>query len=347
MTEATPERGFWSFFDDVRQTCDVTELNVALSKLHAKAAAIKAHVTGQEGNRTFKYADLPSFLAEINPMLAELGLCMQQLTTGSCLITRLGHNSGQWIMVKTDIHAALGDRYSMPDLLKAMTRARRMAAFAILNISGQDDEKAEPPGRSQTQATPPPPPPNVPKEDQRFLGDAEQGQGAFWFHSARVVADGTNDKGKWQLWEAATTTGERFVTFSDGDAKLVNDMANAGVCCMVAWKHEVRNNRERYTLTKLSPMDANVTEPAWGSVTITATEAKKMKDGRVIAQTNRGAFGVRPGPAAEIVETAAGSGVEFRALVNATKAVRLITEVVEETEEPAADVPPAAEDWTP
>jgi hypothetical protein len=90
-----------------------------------------------------KYADMNAVLEAVRKPLAEQGLAITQTTEvrdGTfCLVTRLGHSSGQW----------LAGEFPLPppgkshEIGSAMTYAKRYSLSAIAGVSADEDEDGQ------------------------------------------------------------------------------------------------------------------------------------------------------------------------------------------------------------
>lgn len=112
----------------------------------AKAQAELKNATLNKVNPHFKsrYADLAGIRDTVTPVLSKHGLSIVQFTTvnqyGFCLVTRLMHESGQYIE----------GRYPLPELLdkpqamgSAVTYARRYTLSAMCGIAAEEDDDGE------------------------------------------------------------------------------------------------------------------------------------------------------------------------------------------------------------
>ena len=87
-----------------------------------------------------RFASLEATLTKINPIFSKHGLALTHWPSGNQLISRLEHESGQWIMSAYDISAIKKDPQQMGS---AITYARRYCAQAIAGICGGEDDDAE------------------------------------------------------------------------------------------------------------------------------------------------------------------------------------------------------------
>lgn len=112
----------------------------------AKAQGEMSNATLNKINPHFKskYADLAGIRDTVTPVLSKHGLSIVQFTQltniGFCLITRLLHESGQYIE----------GQYPLPELLdkpqamgSAVTYARRYTLSAMCGIAAEEDDDGE------------------------------------------------------------------------------------------------------------------------------------------------------------------------------------------------------------
>lgn len=100
-----------------------------------------------------KFASLNAGLAEIRPIFSKHGLSITQWPSmnekGHCVVTIIGHSSGQWI--KSEMNLLL-QKQDMQGIGAALTYAKRQMAFAAAGISGEDDDDgnsvSKPPSQS-------------------------------------------------------------------------------------------------------------------------------------------------------------------------------------------------------
>lgn len=164
----------------------------ALSKVQAELENPKKNSRSYD----FSYADLPSILAHVRPILAKHGMSIVQAPTraepGSVgLKTTLYHKDGHSIEEAFELPIpTLGGKKSQAQCAgAAITYARRYALAAMLGVSQSDDIDAEeynrPPG-TQKPSKPKPPP----KPPQGKPVDAMQAVESA-FADAQTVASGT------------------------------------------------------------------------------------------------------------------------------------------------------------
>lgn len=124
----------------MNQSTEVKDLFTALNKAQAELkGALK-----DSSNPFFKskYADLESVWEACRPSLAKHGLAVTQTTdflpdAGVCVVTTLGHTSGQWIKGVLPIMAKAQDPQGIGS---AITYARRYSLAAIVGIVQVDDD---------------------------------------------------------------------------------------------------------------------------------------------------------------------------------------------------------------
>lgn len=129
--------------EDLEASQDIEELISAVSLFQSKAPVIPKNAK----NPFFgsKYADLPTIVEEIKPLLAECGLAVLQLpealdefpVTRIVLRTIVAHVSGQWIESKTELPLSKQDPQGAGS---AITYARRYGLCAALGIVADEDD---------------------------------------------------------------------------------------------------------------------------------------------------------------------------------------------------------------
>jgi hypothetical protein len=131
------------------QSAEVKDLFTALAKAQSE---IKGAVKDSE-NPFFhsKYADLESVWDACRDALTKNGLSVIQTTeynpdVGTCIVTTLGHSSGQWIKGSLPIMAAKKDPQGIGS---AITYSRRYALAAIVGVVQVDDDGEGAMGRSK------------------------------------------------------------------------------------------------------------------------------------------------------------------------------------------------------
>jgi len=123
--------------------------NTSLNKLAPALAKAQAEMTNATLNKVnphfrSKYADLAGIRDTVTPVLSKHGLSIVQFTSltniGFCLVTRLLHESGQYIE----------GQYPLPELLdkpqamgSAVTYARRYTLSAMCGIAAEEDDDGE------------------------------------------------------------------------------------------------------------------------------------------------------------------------------------------------------------
>jgi len=124
---------------DAYESDKTEKINEALSKAQGEFPPIGLNKTNPYFKN--KYADFDSIVRAVRPILSKNGLSITQQTvisdTGTTLlITRLRHNSGQWIDTKARILPTKNDAQSYAS---ALTYMKRYSFMALLNITTSDD----------------------------------------------------------------------------------------------------------------------------------------------------------------------------------------------------------------
>lgn len=149
----------------------INEIAGALAKAQGEMPPIDKSKTGKvqgtskagkDFNFEYKYADIADILSAALPVLSKSGLALVQATeiAGNDLniVTRIVHQSGQWIESDYPVCSIGGDHQKMGG---ALTYARRYAACSLLGIAPEEDvdgsEGKSEPTRSnyQRNSTPP------------------------------------------------------------------------------------------------------------------------------------------------------------------------------------------------
>ncbi len=126
---------------DAMQTDTVGKLFDALAKAQAEiCGATKSAVNPHLKNR---YADLAEVWLACRAALSKHGLCVIQTARststgmGICLVTTLGHQSGEWIRGEMFIPAAKPDAQGLGS---ALSYARRYSLASMVGVYGEDDD---------------------------------------------------------------------------------------------------------------------------------------------------------------------------------------------------------------
>jgi len=124
---------------DPYESVDTKDINTALAKAQGEFPGIGYN----KENPYFKnkYSDMDIIVKTVRPCLAKNGLSVTQQTVineagATILITRLRHNSGQWIETRARILPAKNDAQSYAS---ALTYMKRYSFMALLNITTSDD----------------------------------------------------------------------------------------------------------------------------------------------------------------------------------------------------------------
>jgi hypothetical protein len=140
-------RAYCDHNSKMRESADISKIVPAL--VRAQAAMVNpprnrsVQVRTQAGSYTFRYATLDKITDMTREALAQNGLCVLQpivsTERGPALVTRLLHESGQWMECEVGL-PALGQN---PQAFgSAVTYVRRYAISAMLNIAPDEDDDA-------------------------------------------------------------------------------------------------------------------------------------------------------------------------------------------------------------
>lgn len=116
----------------------------AIAGALAKAQGIMANAVINKTNPHFKskYADLAAIREAVSSPLAQNGIAVVQVIdsdeSGSFLVTRLVHSSGQWVESLHPLPATAKPQ----EFGSALTYARRYSLAAICGISAEEDDDA-------------------------------------------------------------------------------------------------------------------------------------------------------------------------------------------------------------
>ncbi len=100
-----------------------------------KTATIK---TGGGASYGYDYADLPSLVEYLLPVLSKHGLSISQVTDEGCLHTMLMHESGEWMRGKSKFNPWVKPQ----EYGSQLTYFRRYAISAMLGIASDEDNDA-------------------------------------------------------------------------------------------------------------------------------------------------------------------------------------------------------------
>ncbi len=194
----------------MRESADITKIAFALVRAQAamdnppRNRAVQ--VRSEKGSYTFRYSTLDKITEMIRPALAENGLCILQpiVTTdrGAVLLTRLLHESGQWMECEVTLPPVGNNPQSFGS---AVTYLKRYSLVAFLNITSDEDNdgntaagnhvadasRARRQDRASARAEAPsgPAPAPPPAPDATDAGDSAEA--AVWSPWVIVSRDGT------------------------------------------------------------------------------------------------------------------------------------------------------------
>ena len=199
-TIVPPRDGFWSVLD-VRMTPEQDALLAALSAFQGDCPVVDQDREVDAGRVKYGYTSLSHARKEIAPLLAEHKLSVQSFVSGTNVVVRLGHESGQWVMTSATMKITAMHGREDTDAQafgSAVSYFRRYMELAILGIAsdrddddGQgasqlkgpmqgrsatlttydDPQRSDPP--SQPSAPSPTPPSRATSKDQRWFGHDE------------------------------------------------------------------------------------------------------------------------------------------------------------------------------
>lgn len=207
-----------------------TELAKALVAAQAEFPAIARNCTAKVtmkagGTYTFDYADLPSVLAAVKPVLQRHGLTMLHCVVShdgiNWLRSKLLHASGESIEAEVAIPF---DGARIQELGSAITYMRRYQTLAMLDICADDDDdanaadgnKAEIDRREPKRQEQPKPKPasNLPEGADRI-----------------TECKATKAKNGSEYWRITSERGVKATTFSAHLAQIAEEYANHAVLC--------------------------------------------------------------------------------------------------------------------
>lgn len=125
----------------------MTQLVTALIKFQQEVPKIPFNAEVKYGTTNFKYADLPSIIEIVRPLLNKHGFSISQLVDSDIdgqgnpygiVQTLLAHTSGQFLSSKT-YYSTEG---KPQDQGSRITYARRYAILGLLGLVGEDDTDA-------------------------------------------------------------------------------------------------------------------------------------------------------------------------------------------------------------
>lgn len=116
----------------------------ALALFQSSLPEIPRTKTGQDGHRTFMYADITAITRACAPELSKLGLSISSATQirdgRTILVTKLMHVSGEYETAELDVTAPAGN---MKILGANITYGRRYAYGALTGIVTDEDQDAQ------------------------------------------------------------------------------------------------------------------------------------------------------------------------------------------------------------
>ena len=123
----------------MRTSETVGKLAGALAKAQGSITPPIKSKTANVGSYKYSYADLAEIIEALRHPLADNGLATVQSIDndekGSILVTRLLHESGEWVEASYRLPQATGQQFG-----SALTYARRYSLSAIVGIAAEDDD---------------------------------------------------------------------------------------------------------------------------------------------------------------------------------------------------------------
>jgi hypothetical protein len=303
------------YWDNFRTSLKTDQIDAAMAEFQGAIAVVRPdrevnvkHRSG--GQHSYKYTTHSEFRQEVNPHLKANGLSLICMTSGTMMICRLSHASGQFYMSAMDIRhfvegqdvqgmgsvltyckrysevlitgTAVGDDCSGEDQRgRRAERLGRQAQAEERSPFNPDDAKGPAPQTGEPDPAPVATTPDLPDLDERYFSDEDEGVMHSWFLSVEVVTTGTNKRGPWHKWEAVATTGERLVTFNHGE--LLQDCVRTNTGATVRWRHD--RDRNQYEIREISPA------PGENSIGLESISLEVLHiDGNSV-DTTRGRFG--------------------------------------------------------
>lgn len=126
--------------DNETTSISVASIFAALAKAQGEMKGAKKDATNPHFKQ--KYADLASIWDACRVALSENGLCVIQTTSqagavGVCVVTTMGHSSGEWVRGEMYVPVSKQDAQGFGS---AITYARRYALAAIVGVAPEDDD---------------------------------------------------------------------------------------------------------------------------------------------------------------------------------------------------------------
>jgi len=147
----------------------MSELTKAFIKAQSEFPRIVKATKGQQGNRTYLYADLPSIVEAVYPVLHKHGLGVRQVFDGDQIKTQLLHEDGTCV---DSVLPCSQDGLNPQDFGKKVTYYRRYAIVAMLGLAPDDDDDAAGVGAPPRQPAPAPTPPPAADSPRDVIAEA-------------------------------------------------------------------------------------------------------------------------------------------------------------------------------
>lgn len=115
---------------------NIGALAAALAKAQGQMKNATLNKTVKTDKYTFRFADLPQVRDTVTPALTANGIAVVQVIDGDTVVTRLIHDSGEWV----ESVCPIPHGQTMQALGSAITYARRYSLSAICGISSEEDD---------------------------------------------------------------------------------------------------------------------------------------------------------------------------------------------------------------
>lgn len=151
----------------VRRSPSIAKLAEAMAKVQGEIDDPTKNKKAEAGTRgSYRYADLPTVLEAVRPVLARNGLAVMQfpceLDDAPAVLTLLTHTSGEWVETVAKLRPVKFDPQSVGS---ALTYSRRYALLALCGVAADDDDDAAAASRPAARHPAPPPQPPAGRQD--------------------------------------------------------------------------------------------------------------------------------------------------------------------------------------
>lgn len=161
----------------IRTSESIAALAAALVEAQGEMPNPPKETKGQVGSQVRFYADLPTLVETVKPILAKNGLAYVQLPCDTHpgavgVTTRIMHKSGEWMEDTVSMPAGNNGAQGVGS---AITYARRYSLMAVLGLAPEDDDGAgaSQPAPRPRAATSKPAPPKQEQTDPNAITSAQ------------------------------------------------------------------------------------------------------------------------------------------------------------------------------